>query len=85
MKLTDNTPERDTPLGEMKREAFDSMSEEEQEFLTTLAGELITALEDCERALTAKVTAQLFDHEEYLALWSLLPAKVRTAIKRGGQ
>ena len=36
-----------------------------------------------EREMAAKINAQQFDQYEYLGLWSLLPAKVRTAIKRG--
>jgi len=73
MKLTDTpcTPE------------FLSQSEEEQVFLRALAEEFIQQLEDCERAMAVKFDAQHFDLEEGNALWSLLPAKVRTAIKRG--
>lgn len=73
-----------TPLGDMKREAFNAMGEEEQEFLEALAKELIEMLESAERAMAKKYADQLFDTEEGLALWGLLPAKVRTAIKRGG-
>lgn len=62
---------------------FIAQSEEEQAFLLSLATELIQQLEDCERAMAAKFDAQHFDLEEGNALWSLLPAKVRTAIKRG--
>ncbi len=76
-------PEQGTPLGEMKRGAFDAMSEEEQAFLQALAAELIGMLECCELALATKYAAQMFDIDEGLAFWSLLPAKVRTAIKRG--
>lgn len=64
---------------------FLAQSEEEQAFLLALAGEFIQQLEDCERAMAQKFAAQHFDLEEGNALWSLLPAKVRTAIKRGGQ
>ncbi len=56
--------------------------EEEQAFLTDLADELLGMLEDTEKAIKAKLDAQRFDQDEYLALWSFLPAKVRTAIKR---
>ena len=58
-------------------------SEEEQEFLQTVAIELIQQLEQCEKAMADKFDQQLFDLEEGNACWSLLPAKVRTAIKRG--
>lgn len=73
-----------TPLGDLKRGAFEAMSEEEQEFLKALAVELIEMLENAERAMAKKYADQLFDTEEGLAFWSLLPSKVRTAIKRGG-
>lgn len=59
------------------------MSEEEQAFLRKLAAEFIDSLEDTERALAAKYDAQMFDVDEGLAMWDLLPAKVKTAIKRG--
>lgn len=58
-------------------------SEEEQEFLTGVAVDLIQMLEVTERAMAKKFDEQLFDLEEGNACWSLLPAKVRTAIKRG--
>lgn len=61
----------------------DHFSEEEQQFLNLIALELIEQLEQCERAMALKFDAQLFDLEEGNACWSLLPAKVRTAIKRG--
>lgn len=73
-----------TPLGDLKRAAFDAMSDEEQVFLLLLAEELIEMLESAERAMAKKYADQLFDTEEGLAFWSLLPSKVRTAIKRGG-
>lgn len=59
--------------------------EEEQAFLTDLADELLGMLEDAEKAIKTKLDAQMFDQDEYLALWGLLPAKVRTAIKRAGE
>ena len=58
-------------------------SEEEEAFLQALAVELIGMLEACERDMSDKFDAQLFDLDEGNACWSLLPAKVRTAIKRG--
>lgn len=59
--------------------------EEEHSFLCALAQEFIGMLEDTERAMAKKIEAQRFDQDEYLAFWSYLPAKVRTAIKRGSQ
>lgn len=72
-----------SPLSEVKRDAFASMGEEEQAFLMGLANEFIEMLEAAERAMAKKYADQLFDVDEGLALWGLLPAKVRTAIKRG--
>jgi hypothetical protein len=72
-----------TPLGDLKRDAFEAASEEEQAFLLNLAAEFIEMLESVESAMAAKYAAQLFDIEEGLAFWSLLPSKVRTALKRG--
>lgn len=73
MKLTDSPSSPD----------FLAMSEEEQAFLLELANEMIGTLEDAERALVKKLDAQMFDTEEHVAFWGLLPAKVRTAISRG--
>jgi len=68
----------------MKLEPAPSVtSEEEQEFLGNLAIEMVAMLEDTERALAKKYDEQLFDVDEGLAMWDLLPAKVKTAIKRG--
>lgn len=58
-------------------------SEEEQVFLRSLAEELLQQLEDCERAMAKRFDEQMMDMDEGNALWSLLPAKVRTAINRG--
>lgn len=58
-------------------------SEEEQTFLQTLAIELIGTLDQTEQAMARKFDEQLFDLDEGNACWSLLPAKVRTAIRRG--
>lgn len=73
MKLTDS-PSTPDVLAE---------SEEEQAFLRMLADELVEMLESTERAMTERFDRQMFDLDEGNALWSLLPAKVRTAIERG--
>lgn len=57
------------------------VSEEESAFLAELAKEMVQMLEGVERGLTAKYDT--LDSEEGLSLWGLLPAKVKTAIKRG--
>jgi hypothetical protein len=61
---------------------FLAMSEEEQAFLQEIATNLLTTLEEAERAVARSLAAQNLDQEEQLALWALLPAKVKTAIKR---
>ena len=60
-------------------------TEEGRKVLAELAMEMIAVLEDAEKRLTQMIEGQHFDQDEYLALWSLLPSKVRTAIKRSGQ
>ena len=61
---------------------LESMSVEEQTFLRDHAMSILALpLEE-----TAEyVKAQNFDNDEKLALWSLLPPKVRSAIKAGSQ
>jgi len=63
--------------------AMDSISEEEQIYLKELAMELI-ALCDKEEPKTAwvKLEAENLDAEQKIALWTLLPSKVRTALKK---
>jgi hypothetical protein len=59
---------------------FCKLSPEEQSFLRTHADRIMALpLEDT----PAYVVAQNFDNDEKLALWSLLPPKVRSAIKAG--
>lgn len=60
-------------------------NDEEHKFLRSLANDLIDMLEATERAMAEKFNGQMFDLDEGNELWSLLPAKVRTAIKRGGE
>lgn len=62
---------------------FLAESEEEQQFLQGLADGLIDTLETTERGMAKFFDDQMFDLDEGNALWSLLPAKVRTAIRRG--
>ena len=63
--------------------AMDSIPEEEQIYLKELAMELI-ALCDSEEPKTAwvKLEAENLDAEQKIALWTLLPSKVRTALKK---
>lgn len=73
MKLTDAPAE------------FVVRNKEQETFLQDLANDLIDMLESTERAMNAKFNGQNFDLDEGNDLWSLLPAKVRTAIRRGGE
>jgi len=63
--------------------AMDSIPEEEQIYLKELAMELI-ALCDSEEPKKAwvKLEAENLDAEQKIALWTLLPSKVRTALKK---
>ena len=56
---------------------FAAMSEEEQHFLRGLAVDVETSL----RNVRTWLDNQRLDQEETLALWSLLPAWVRAALK----
>jgi hypothetical protein len=63
--------------------AMDNIPEDEQIYLKELAMELI-ALCDKEEPKTAwvKLEAENLDAEQKIALWTLLPSKVRTALKK---
>jgi hypothetical protein len=63
--------------------AMDSIPEDEQIYLKELAMDLI-ALCDKEEPKTAwvKLEAENLDAEQKIALWTLLPSKVRSALKK---
>jgi hypothetical protein len=63
--------------------AMDSLPEDEQNYLRELAMDLI-ALCDKEEPKTAwvKLESENLDAEQKVALWTLLPSKVRSAIKK---
>ena len=63
--------------------AMDSIPEDEQNYLRELAMELI-ALCDGEEPKTAwvKLESENLDAEQKIALWTLLPSKVRSALKK---
>lgn len=65
-------------------ELFQSMSEEEQEFLRGVAAEVRELLKQGQTKEAAKKCACNLDTEEQLALWSLLDSKERAAIKKAG-
>ena len=63
--------------------AMDSIPEDEQNYLRELAMELI-ALCDGEEPKTAwvKLESENLDDQQKIALWTLLPSKVRSALKK---
>lgn len=62
-------------------DALDQQTPEEQQFIRDKAVEIIAVHED-KGDVFAFVERQNFDTEQKLALWSLLPSNVRSAIKR---
>ena len=63
--------------------AMDSIPEEEQIYLKELAMELIALCEKEEpKKAWVKLEAENLDAEQKIALWTLLPSKVRTALKK---
>lgn len=63
--------------------AMDSIPEEEQIYLKELAMELIDLCEKEEpKTAWVKLEAENLDAEQKIALWTLLPSKVRTALKK---
>lgn len=53
--------------------------------MVELADKLIEMLNATEKAMADRLSDARLDQEEMLAVWSLLPSKVRSAIKRCGQ
>ena len=62
--------------------AMDTIPEDEQEYLRELAMELIAICEQGDpKAAWVKLEAENLDSEQKIALWTLLPSKVRSALK----
>jgi hypothetical protein len=62
--------------------AMDSITEDEQNYLRELAMELIAFCEREEpKTAWVKLEAENLDAEQKVALWTLLPSKVRSALK----
>ena len=62
--------------------AMDTIPEDEQEYLRELAIELIAICEKEEpKTAWVKLEAENLDSEQKIALWTLLPSKVRSALK----
>jgi hypothetical protein len=63
--------------------AMDSIPEDEQNYLRELAMELIALCDGEEpKAAWAKLESENLEAEQKVALWTLLPSKVRTALKK---
>jgi hypothetical protein len=63
--------------------AMDSIPEDEQNYLRELAMELIALCDGEEpKAAWAKLESENLDAEQKIALWTLLPSKVRSALKK---
>ena len=62
--------------------AMDTIPEEEQNYLRELAIELIATCEQGDpKVAWVKLEAENLDSEQKIALWTLLPSKVRSALK----
>ena len=62
--------------------AMDSIPEDEQNYLKELAVDLIATCEQGDpKAAWVKLEAENLDSEQKVALWTLLPSKVRSALK----
>jgi len=62
--------------------AMDNIPEDEQNYLRELAMELIAICEKEEpKSAWVKLEAENLDNEQKVALWTLLPSKVRSALK----
>jgi hypothetical protein len=63
--------------------ATDNIPEEELQYLQEMAVELIAMCEQGDpREAWVKLEAESLDAEQKIALWTLLPSKVRTALKK---
>jgi hypothetical protein len=74
--------EKQAPIITPTQGAMDSIPEEEQNYLRELAMELIAICEKEEpKTAWVKLEAENLDSEQKVALWTLLPSKVRSALK----
>jgi hypothetical protein len=62
---------------------MESLPEDEQNYLRELAMDLISLCDKEEsKAAWVKLESENLDAEQKVALWTLLPSKVRSAIKK---
>ena len=74
--------EKQAPIITPTQGAMDSIPEDEQNYLRELAIELIAICENEEpKTAWVKLEAENLDSEQKVALWTLLPSKVRSALK----
>ena len=65
-----------------KKEAYDSMDEEEREFIHTLANDIRFKATTSLSEAAIYLGRQILDVDEYNALWWLLGSKLRAELKR---
>jgi hypothetical protein len=74
--------EKQAPVITPTQGAMDSIPEDEQNYLRELAMELIAICENEEpKTAWVKLESENLDSEQKVALWTLLPSKVRSALK----
>ena len=74
--------EKQAPVITPTQGAMDSIPEDEQNYLRELAMELIAICEKEEpKTAWVKLESENLDSEQKVALWTLLPSKVRSALK----
>ena len=74
--------EKQAPIITPTQGAMDSIPEDEQNYLRELAMELIAICENEEPKIAwVKLEKENLDSEQKVALWTLLPSKVRSALK----
>jgi hypothetical protein len=74
--------EKQAPIITPTQGAMDSIPEDEQNYLRELAMELIAICEKEEpKTAWVKLESENLDSEQKVALWTLLPSKVRSALK----
>jgi hypothetical protein len=75
--------EKQAPVITPTQGATDNIAEEELQYLQEMAVELIAMCEQGDpKAAWVKLEAENLDSEQKVALWTLLPSKVRTALKK---
>ena len=74
--------DKQAPIITPTQGAMDSIPEDEQNYLRELAMELIAICENEEpKSAWVKLEKENLDSEQKVALWTLLPSKVRSALK----